>query len=325
MRPLRQLLLPALAVMVLGSTARAGTTPAATDPCKIASTDTAASPARWRAHLSRRTATFMIQHLREFCRLVSDMDQSGTPDALRSKRRALLAALHAQVLIPLYRAYPDRETAQPAGGPKQTNLIATRRDISRRSASGFVDEIERFQKQFADLAPTEHDDETEAQAVAIVEGFSDSISELSFAQTIAFSAYPDLFRKSIRNIPRQPRTAERDATFRKMSPPRGSVRLTDAAYRQIRSFMRQLRRDWLVADHVAAISWSKNIKRKGPDDSGWIDEGPGWIFGASPRSEVPPDAIDRVRGLDIVFSSEDPSALKGKTFDIEGKKLVLRD
>jgi hypothetical protein len=103
------------------------------------------------------------------------------------------------------------------------------------------------------------------------------------------------------------------------------VRLSDAAYRLIRSFMRQVRRYVPATDHIASISWSKDMKRKGPNDSDWIDEGAGWTLGTLFRSEVPPDVIDKVRGLDIVFSADDPSALKGKIFDIEGKKLILRD
>lgn len=322
MHPLR-LLLPALTVVVLVSKAQADTAPAALDPCKIASTDSAVS-AGWRAHVSRRAAIFMIQHLREFCRLVSDVDPKGTPDALQPKRRALLGAIHARVLTPLHRAYPDLAAPQ-AIGPQQTAFTATRRDIYRTTAARLVDELQQLQKQLVDLAPTKHDDETEAQTMAGAERLSNVIAELSFAEAVAFAAYPDLFKQAFSNIPVQPRTTETDAGFHKMAPPRGTVRLSDAAYHRIRSFMRQIRRDWPRDDEVAAISWSKDMKRKGPDDSGWIDEGAGWTLGAWHRSEVPPDVIDHVRGLDIVFSAEDPSALQGKTFDIEGNQLVLRD
>jgi hypothetical protein len=326
MRPLRQLLLPALAVLVLVSAAEAGSAvPPTTDPCNVASTGTAVSPARRRVHVSRRAALFMIQHLREFCRLASETDQAGATDAVKSRRRALFAALHAKVLTPLYRAYPDLETTQPASASRQSAFTATRRDISRRTASRLVDEIGQFQKQAADLASAGHDDETYAQAVARAERFSSITAELSFAQAIAFTAYPDLFKRGFRDIPAQPRTAESDAAFRKMAPPRGSVRLSHSTHRFIRSFMRQLRRDDPGTDYVASITWSKDMKRKGPDDSDWIDEGAGWTFGSWRRSQLPPDVIDKVRGLDIVFSAEDPSTLKGKTFDVEGKTLVLRD
>ena len=323
MRPLR-LLLPALAALVLVSAAQADTDPTTADHCKTASADTAVSPARWRAHASRRTALYMIQHLREFCRLVSDLDK-GTPDTLQPKRRALLPVLRARVLTPLYRAHPELEAAQPVGGPRQKVFVPTRRDISRKTASRFVDELQQLQRQLMDLQPA-YDDGKDAQAaIAEAERFSNIVGELSFAETIAYTSHPDLFKKMTRHVPAQPRTAEHDATFRKLAPPRGSVRLSDAAYLYIRSFMRQLRQYLPNNDHVASISWSKNMKSKGPDDRDWIDEGAGWTFGAYSRSEVPPDVIDRVRGLDIVFSIEDPSVLKGKTFDIEGRKFVLRD
>lgn len=267
----------------------------------------------------------MIQHLQEFCRLAFEADQTGATDAIQSRRRALFAAIHAKALTPLYRAYPDLETAQPAGASRQTAFTATRRDISRRTASRLVDEIGQFQKQLPDPTPAGQDDETYAQAVARAERFSSITAELSFAQAIAFTAYPDLFKRGFRDIPAQPRTAASDAAFRKMAPPRGSVRLSHSAHRFIRSLMRQLRLDDPGTDYVASITWSKDMKRKGPDDSDWIDEGAGWTFGSWRRSQLPPDVIDKVRGLDIVFGAEDPSTLKGKTFEVEGKKLVLRD
>ena len=331
MRPLQLRLLPLVFAISLHASASPAETAAPTDPCKDASGVTNTAPVGWRAHISRRAAIFMIQHLREFCRLASEADASVTSDKLRSERQAV----HERVLTPLYRAHPELETAQlpalhqRAGTAKvatanPTNFSATRRDISRKTAGRFVDELLQLQQQLGSLRPPA--DQLEAQtAIAEAERFSNVTAELSFAQTIATTAYPDLFKRGFRDIPEQPRTAESDAAFRKMAPPRGSVRLGDAAYRLIRSFMRQLRHGMPGTDQVISISWTKSMKRKGPDDSDWIDEGAGWTMGAFRRSEVPPDVIDRVRGLDVIFSAEDPSALNGKTFDLDKKKLVLRD
>jgi hypothetical protein len=44
-----------------------------------------------------------------------------------------------------------------------------------------------------------------------------------------------------------------------------------------------------------------------------------------PRTQVPPDAIDKVRGMEIVFSAEEPSSLIGKTIDVTNRKFFVRD
>jgi hypothetical protein len=55
-------------------------------------------------------------------------------------------------------------------------------------------------------------------------------------------------------------------------------------------------------------------------------QGDGWILGAYSRTQVPPDVIDKVQGIEIVFSAEgDPSSLKGKSIDVANRKLFVRD
>jgi hypothetical protein len=49
------------------------------------------------------------------------------------------------------------------------------------------------------------------------------------------------------------------------------------------------------------------------------------MLGTYPRTEVPPDVIDRVRDVEIIFSAEDPSSLTGKIVDAKGRKLVVHD
>jgi transposase len=43
------------------------------------------------------------------------------------------------------------------------------------------------------------------------------------------------------------------------------------------------------------------------------------------RTQVPPDVIDKVRGIEIVFSAEEPSSLIGKSFDVTNGKFFVRD
>jgi hypothetical protein len=49
------------------------------------------------------------------------------------------------------------------------------------------------------------------------------------------------------------------------------------------------------------------------------------MLGAYARTQVPPEVIDRVGGIEIVFQAEDSSSLKGKSIDAAGGKLFVRD
>jgi hypothetical protein len=126
-------------------------------------------------------------------------------------------------------------------------------------------------------------------------------------------------------VPQQLRTQESDEAFRKNAPPLGSVRLSNSALAFVKSFMRQVRRATAQSDQIASIVWAREQRSKGPSDADWKSEGPGWVLGAYSRTQVPPDVIDKVRGIEIVFSAEEPSSLVGKTIDIANKKLFVRE
>ena len=70
---------------------------------------------------------------------------------------------------------------------------------------------------------------------------------------------------------------------------------------------------------------TRDQRSKGPGDNSWIDQGPGLVFGAYVRTQLPPDVIDHVGGIEIVFSADDPSALAGKTIDVQDRKFFIRD
>ena len=126
-------------------------------------------------------------------------------------------------------------------------------------------------------------------------------------------------------IAQQPRTPESDKAFRKNAPPLGSVRLTNSALAIVRSFMRQVRRTMPHGDQIAWIGWASEQQSKRPSDEIWKSEGAGWVLGAYSRTQVPPDVIDRVRGMEIVFSAEEPSSLIGKTIDVSNRRFFVRD
>jgi hypothetical protein len=61
---------------------------------------------------------------------------------------------------------------------------------------------------------------------------------------------------------------------------------------------------------------------KGPNDADWISTGPGLQVGSYRRTQVPPDVIDKVGGIDIIFTAPDPSILAGKTIEVNKGRLT---
>jgi len=184
----------------------------------------------------------------------------------------------------------------------------------------------RLEKRISTLGGDNLDQYADKNAAErAIQPFLDATAELSFARQIAFDAYPRLFAKLFDVIPEQPRTDEGDANYRKVAPPHGSVRLSDSARALIKSFMQQLRREQPNADYVASIGWAGEQKSKRPGDVDWIDQGSGWVFGAYLRTQIPPDVIDKVREIEIVFTPEDSSSLAGKIIDAKNHKLFVHD
>jgi hypothetical protein len=199
-------------------------------------------------------------------------------------------------------------------------------DIQRITAVRLGDDLARLARQIYEVGTQGLDQFPDRSAAEKASRpFNDAAAELSFAQKIAFDAYPDLFAKQFHAIPKQPRTEQSDAGFRKSAPPLGSVRLSDSALTLIKSFMRQVRRVEPEGDQIASIGWAREQRSKRPGDADWIDRGSGWVLGSYPRTQVPPDVIDRVRDVEIIFGAEDPSSLSGKIVDAKGRKLVVHD
>jgi len=298
------------------------------DPCSAPGAKTAApSSASWRARISRRSALYVILHVQKACRFLAesrDKDSQSAP--LTPQLVSILNDLHTAVLDPIYRSRPDLEGGVLPFLPSQKMPHATPRDIQRTTATRISDDLTRIQRQIYKLSTQDlHLLPDRSAAEKAMQPFNDAAAELSFAGMIAFHAYPQLFAKTFQAIPEQPRTEESDENFRKNAPPRGSVRLSDSALALIKSFMRQLRREEPKGDYVASIGWAIEQKSKGPGDTDWISHGPGWGLGAYARIQVPPDVIDKVRDVEIVFSSEEASSLKGKIVDVKGQKLFVHD
>ena len=289
------------------------------DPCRVETAVKERAKRTAPIQVSRRTAVYVIQHIHKACRVLANIRDGGSrSDAIRSD-------LYDSIVRPIYRAHPGVAGDLPQSSSTPKVFHATPRDIGRATAGRLDDEITRLQNNIAKLGNDSFDRSAdESAAKKALESFVDAATELSFAGKIALDAYPDLFAKMLEAVPDQPRTAERDAAFRKGAPPQGSVRLSDAALALVQSFMRDVRRI-PGSEHVATIGWAREQKSKRPGDREWSNSGAGWVLGAYRKAEVPPDVIDTVRGIEIVFTAEDPSALAGKTIDTTKQKFFVRD
>lgn len=124
----------------------------------------------------------------------------------------------------------------------------------------------------------------------------------------------------------QPRTPESDEAFRKSAPRPGSVRLSNRAFAVLRPFMREVRRAMPEDDQIAWIGWVRDQAVKGPNDTNWTSRGSGWVLGSYSRAQLPPDVIEKVRGVEIVFTTDgNPALLTGKTIDVAHRKFLVRD
>jgi hypothetical protein len=289
------------------------------DPCRVEVTATERAKPAAPIQVSRRSAIYVVQHIHKACRILADArDASLRSDAIRSD-------LFDSIVRPIYRAHPDVVSALPPSSSTPKVFRATPRDIGRATASRLDDEVTRLQNSIAKLSNDALDrSANEIAAKKALESFVDAAAEISFAGKIAFDAYPDLFVKALGAVQDRPRTAEGDTAFRKGAPPPGSVSLSDAALALVQSLMRDVRRI-PGGEHIAAIGWAREQKSKRPGDREWSNSGAGWTLGAYRKTEVPPDVIDTVRGIEIVFTAEDPATLTGKTLDATKQKLFVRD
>jgi hypothetical protein len=282
----------------------------------------AAAPPRF--HVSRRGAIYIAQHIQKACDILAAGSTKGMQPAPQASE--ILTALRAAALYPIYRSYPELARTAPTRSRSQPVFKATPRDIDRASAAGLINDLNRVTQDISKLSAASLDNQSDKSAAeAAIQHFTDVIAELSFAEKVAFDAYPDLFVKEFGTIPQQSRNEKSDAVFRKLAPPLGSIRLSNSALAMVKSFMQNVRCVTPNDDQIPAIGWVREQRKKGPGDTAWSMQGPGWALGAYSRKQIPPDVIDNVSGIDIMFSAEDPSSIAGKTFDVRKHKLFLRD
>jgi hypothetical protein len=311
---------------------------APSDPCRTMSPGNTRSDAPWRARISRHVAIYVVRHVRKACSIIAENSgENAQLERFALQLTPILSDLRSKILRPIYQSHPDLEdadltalsvqvTGSSASHTKDNVHQATRNDIGRTTALRLDQDLSKFSQELFKFGAESVDQAADkAAAERMQQVFADAGAELSFASAVAYAAYPDLWKKKLAHSPEQSRTPDSDANFRKGAPPRGAVKLSKAALAIIRSFMGQLWSSVAQSDQVATIIWARDQRSKGPDDNSWIDQGPGLVLGAHVRTQLPPDVIDHVGGIEIVFSADDPSVLAGKTIDVRDRKFFIRD
>jgi len=265
--------------------------------------------------------------VRNACRVIEGIAVSQS-EQLAPEFTSILNNLRDEVLTPIYRSHPSlaRGSLPNDSRPNGVHPDArtTRKDIGRTTAVRLERALTKNQQElFRAGSKSVNQSGSKDSAKLALDPFVDAAAELNFASKVVFEAYSDLWAKQLRSVPGQPRTPDSDANFRKSAPPLGSVKLSAAVLTSVKAFMHQVRRDLPDDDWIASILWAADRRSKGPNDIDWINSGAGLTLGSFRRTEVPPDIIDKVGGVDIMFSAPDPSILKGKTIDLEKGQFIL--
>jgi hypothetical protein len=245
---------------------------------------------------------------------------------VRTGVKLTVAMLWKDLLLPLYRAYPDlrgRDLRQvPDADISSAGPTFPKVQMGPATASYLQRVLSRAQTRLFEAV---HD----CGGRQDCDLFTDVVAEIGFADAPLYSSYPKLWERAVREGFRrgasQPRTPKTDAAFRVSGPPRGSVQLTPAASAYLRDMLSSIRRQVDDECVVIAITWTLGMRWKGPNDAKWEVSGPGLEAGTFSCAQVPPDVIDTIDGLPIVFSGNNAIQFAGKMIDRENGKLVLKE
>lgn len=337
-------LLVAFSLLASAATAESLT---AGDPCAANNEAAAPSPsARSRIRIERDTAIYVAKHAQRACRPVDGLanEYSARNDPRRAAEfRSVIGKLRDEVLEPIYREYPDLRGQDLTSSQSQEDQRIAARQNTKASAQEFAARERTMGPATAlylrwTLAVAVHGSFSKAigpkacdwpQNEKCVRALDDGDAEIVFAEVPIYWSYPDLWRLAMKEgealAATQKRTAESDAAFRKAAPPRGSVRLTPAAASFIRDFLDEARREGASSCQIATISWVRQEQWKGPNDADWTIRGPHLSTGAHGCGEIPPDVIQAIDGIRIVFEGDVASRFAGKAVDLENGDLVLKE
>jgi hypothetical protein len=278
--------------------------------------------------MSSDAATYVARHVRNACRFITEATRQGAPLAQMSPSLTpILADMNARILAPIFRLHPELSAEAQKQQSSKKVYRATRRDISRFTATWLMHNLLKSQQAMgnatSDFIAQRADQKSVFEANGAVLNAS---AELSAAAKVISDTYPRVWHKQlIAERPLQPRTTESDANFHNGVAARGSVTLTAPALAKIRSFMRQARIAEPNEDWIASLEWVIDQRSRGPEDRSLTSIGAGLVLGVFSRSQVPPDVIDKVDGIEVLFHADNPDRLTGKTIDFQKGEFVIRD
>lgn len=323
--------------------------PVASDPCAVTEQRAAPSPRlQARIQIERDSAVYIAKHIQRTCRLIGDLARDNSIQSDRQtaiELRTLSDKLREGVLAYIYREYPDlRGQDLTSAQTKEDERINALRD----ARNALLDKAPRLEPA-RQMGPATAlylrwalvDARTSVSkafkrrpcGAALVEtciqALMDITAEIGFADAPVYSSFPGLWRIALKEgdalADAQPHTAESDAAFRKAAPTPGSVRLSPAALSVIRDFLDTLRRESGDTCEVVSIFWGQETRWKGPEDSEWKTAGPSLDIGAYSCKQIPPDVVQTIDGIWIVFGGDEAKRFTGKVVDRENGKFVLRE
>jgi hypothetical protein len=317
----------ALALLLLGAAGRADSAHADnSSPCSVVGSEMAAPYIR---HLMMSTdaAAYVVRHVRNACSFITEATRQGAPlEQISPSLAPILADMNARILAPIFRLHPELlAEPQKQQSPKKV-YRATRKDISRLTATWLMHNLLKSQQAMGKVSSDFIAQRADQKSVFETYGaVLNATAELSAAEKVISDTYPRVWQQQlIAERPLQPRTTESDANFHNSVAARGSVKLTAPALAKIRSFLRQARIAEPNEDWIASLGWVIDQRSKGPEDRSWTSIGAGLVLGVFSRSLVPPDVIDKVDGIEVIFHADNPDRLTGKTIDFQKGNFVIR-
>jgi Fe-S cluster assembly iron-binding protein IscA len=317
---LRHILAIMVGLLILGClSARADTKQ--TDRCSTFRSN-AAKVSRSRLDLDEAAAVEIAKHIQKACKVITEV-QSVSVLVSSPKFAEVLTDTGKRltgVLDRIYRAHPTlrgKDLTELAS--VQAKKLPVKPCIGRGAAIRLRWRFANIESAYAKVQAVTPCKADEAGCSKLI----DLVSEVGFAASPIYNAYPDLWHLQMHEVLKQVRTEKSDDGFRKVAPKPGSVRLTSAASSRVRELMESLKKEGGLGCQVATLSWTPFSESKGPEDKDWKKSGPSVGAGAFGCDQIPPDAIRNVDGLRIVFEGDSAQRFEGKTVDFQKGHFLL--
>lgn len=301
------------------------------DPCapSVAAPPAPGSLPRYR--LDHDSATMIVRHVQRACLAAAKLSTADFAPAIAKAAIVELALrkrkLRLDVLEPIYSAYPELR-GKDLSGPDADEPKAIGKPPPGRIGAATAYALRWVLAKSARLPANLFEKSAKAadtdRALLFLMDYG---AEIAMAGSPVYAAFPGLQSIAMEEAEAIGgfRTAKSDAEFRMHSPPRGSVTLSAAAIASIRDFLASAQHLSGRRDEVAVLSWILSTRFRRSGEIEWTTTGPGVELGGFTRRQVPPDVIQEIDGLPIMFESGQAGRFEGKLIDYVDKKFLLRE